>query len=251
MGDRLKGRVVVITGAARGIGRAMAEACIGEGAAVTIADVLGDLAKETAQALNQSGQAIGVKTDVTRWESVQAMATATLERFGRIDVLINNAAMLSGVPRTSFEEISEADWDKMMAINVKGSWLCCRATVPQMRSQRYGKIVNISSDTVLSGVPGLLHYVSSKGALVAFTRSLSRELGPGGITVNAVAPGFTETPAAMEHGAEASERNIRDRALKRRQVPEDLVGTIVFLASADSDFMTGQLLTVNGGYVLH
>lgn len=251
MAERLKSRVVIITGAARGIGKAMATACIAEGAAVTVADTLGDLAAETATELGHNGQALAVRTDVTDWDSVKAMADATIERFGRIDVLINNAAMLSGVARRSFEEIEESEWDRMMAVNVKGSWLCCRAVIPQMRKQGYGKIVNISSDTVLSGVPGLLHYVSSKGALVAFTRSLAREVGAHGVTVNAIAPGFTETAAAMEHGTEASERNVRDRALKRRQVPEDLVGTVLYLASGDSDFMTGQLLAVNGGYVLH
>jgi 3-oxoacyl-[acyl-carrier protein] reductase len=251
MAGRLSDRVVIITGGARGIGKAMAVKCVSEGAAVTVADTLGDLSQETAAELNRNGQAIGVTTDVTDWSSVQAMTQATIERFGRVDVLVNNAAMLSGVARGAFDEISEAEWDRMMAVNVKGSWLCCRSVVPQMRAQGYGKIINISSDTVLSGVPGLLHYVSSKGALVAFTRSLARELGAAGITVNAIAPGFTETPAALEHGSEASERNVRDRALKRPQVPEDLVGTVVYLASGDSDFMTGQLLAVNGGYVLH
>jgi 3-oxoacyl-[acyl-carrier protein] reductase len=164
---------------------------------------------------------------------------------------VNNAAMLSGVARRSFLEIPEHEWDRMMSVNVKGVWQCCKAVVPHMRRQGGGKIINISSDTVLSGVPGLLHYVASKGAIATMSRSLCRELGPDNICVNAIAPGFTVTPAALEHGDEAVQRSVAGRALARPQVPEDLAGVIAFLISSDSDFLTGQLLTVNGGYVLH
>jgi NAD(P)-dependent dehydrogenase (short-subunit alcohol dehydrogenase family) len=178
------------------------------------------------------------------------MVAAALDRFGRIDVLVNNAAIVD-LARQPSDLISEQEWDRVMQVNVKGPWLCIRAVLPAMREQRGGKIVNLSSDLILSGVPGLLHYVASKGALTAMTRSLARELGPDGICVNAVAPGLTTTDAAMTHGQEAAERSIRTRAIPRAQTPDDITGTVVFLASEASAFMTGQLLVVNGGSVLH
>jgi 3-oxoacyl-[acyl-carrier protein] reductase len=178
------------------------------------------------------------------------MAEAARDRFGRVDVLVNNAGMIAGVPRRAFDEIPESEWDRMLAVNLKGCWLCCKAVVPVMRQQGYGKIVNVTSNTVLWGSPGLLHYVSSKGALVAFTRSLARELGPAGIRVNAVAPGFTATEATRD-APEVTARNVSARALPRVQLPEDLTGTVVYLTSADSDFVTGQMIAVNGGSHMH
>jgi NAD(P)-dependent dehydrogenase (short-subunit alcohol dehydrogenase family) len=179
------------------------------------------------------------------------MAEAAIERFERVDVLVNNAGLIPNVARRSFDEIPEVEWDRIMTVNVKGAWLCCKAVVPHMRRQAYGKIVNISSNTVLWGSPGLLHYVSSKGAIVAFTRSLARELGPSGIRVNAVAPGFTETEGSHHEAGDVTARNISARAIPRAQRPEDLSGTVIFLASADSDFLTGQLIAVNGGSHMH
>ena len=247
----LAGRVVIVTGGARGIGKAIALRCAAEGASVVIADIEGELAAQTAAQIEAlGGQALAVRTDVSAADSVGAMVAAVLDRFGRIDVLVNNAAIVD-LARQPSDLISEQEWDRVMLVNVKGPWLCIRAVLPAMREQRGGKIVNLSSDLILSGVPGLLHYVASKGALTAMTRSLARELGPDGICVNAVAPGLTTTDAAMTHGQEAAERSIRTRAIPRAQTPDDITGTVVFLASDASAFMTGQLLVVNGGSVLH
>jgi 3-oxoacyl-[acyl-carrier protein] reductase len=247
----LAGRVVIVTGGARGIGKAIALRCAAEGASVVIADIEGELAAQTAAQVEAlGGQALAVRTDVSAADSVGAMVAAALDRFGRIDVLVNNAAIVD-LARQPSDLISEQEWDRVMLVNVKGPWLCIRAVLPAMREQRGGKIVNLSSDLILSGVPGLLHYVASKGALTAMTRSLARELGPDGICVNAVAPGLTTTDAAMTHGQEAAERSIRTRAIPRAQTPDDITGTVVFLASDASAFMTGQLLVVNGGSVLH
>jgi 3-oxoacyl-[acyl-carrier protein] reductase len=247
----LAGRVAIVTGGARGIGQAIALACAAEGASVVIADIDGERAADVAAQIEAlGGRALAVRTDVSAADSVAAMAGAALGRFGRIDVLVNNAAIVD-VARQPSDLISEEEWDRVMQVNVKGPWLCVRAVLPAMREQRGGKIINLSSDLILSGVPGLLHYVASKGALTAMTRSLARELGPDGICVNAVAPGLTTTDAAMAHGQEAAERSIRTRAIPRAQTPDDITGTVVFLASDASSFMTGQLLVVNGGSVLH
>jgi 3-oxoacyl-[acyl-carrier protein] reductase len=249
---RLEGKAAIVTGAARGIGKALAAGLAREGAGVVVADVLGPQAEEAAAEIRRSGgDAIAVAMDVTEYASVLAAVAAAVERWSRVDILINNAGLIAGIPRGSFEEITEQGWDRMFAVNVKGIWNCCRAAVPHMRTAGGGSIVNISSDVVISGVPGLLHYSASKGAVIGLTRALAKELGPEGIRVNSMAPGFTETPAALEHGAEAAERSVRSRPLGRAEVPEDLVGSVVFLASDDAAFMTGQLLVVNGGYVLH
>jgi 3-oxoacyl-[acyl-carrier protein] reductase len=247
----LTGMVAIVTGGARGIGKAIALRFALEGASVVIADIEHALAIETAAEIESLGQPVlAIPTDISVAASISLMVAAVLARFGRIDILVNNAAVVD-LPRQPSDTIPEDDWDHVMSVNVKGPWLCICAVVPIMREQRSGKIVNMSSDMILSGVPGMLHYVASKGALAAMTRSLARELGPDGICVNAVAPGLTTTDAVMAHGQEAAERSIRTRAIPRAQTPEDITGTVVFLASAASDFMTGQLLVVNGGSVLH
>ena len=248
----LHDRVAIVTGAARGIGRSVAARYAAEGARVVIADTLIEQAVAAATEITKNGgTALAIETDVASAASVAAMTAASREAFGPIDILVNNAGLVADLPRQPFDEIAEDDWDRVMAVNVKGMWQTAKAVVSDMRSAGYGKIINVSSDTVLSGVPGLLHYVSSKGAVWSFTRSLAHELGADGIRVNAVAPGFTETEAALAHGGDASARSIARRALPRAQTAEDLTGTMVYLASSDSDFVTGQLLVVNGGYVLH
>jgi 3-oxoacyl-[acyl-carrier protein] reductase len=248
----LHGRVAIVTGAARGLGRAVAERYADEGAHVVIADTLIDEALDTADDINRGGgSCLAIETDVSSSSSVAAMTTAVRDTFGPISILVNNAGLVADLPRQPFDEIAEDDWDRVMAVNVKGMWQTAKAVVGDMRSAGYGKIINVSSDTVLSGVPGLLHYVSSKGAVWSFTRALAHELGAEGIRVNAVAPGFTETAAALTHGGDASRRSIARRALPRAQTADDLTGTMVYLASSDSDFVTGQLIAVNGGYVLH
>lgn len=242
-------RAAIVTGAARGIGRAIAERLAADGFGVVVADILGDQAEAAAAEIG--GATVAVRVDVSDAESAREMVAQCREEFGRIDALVNNAALIAGLPRRPFEEIPEKEWDRVMAVNVKGVWQVSRAVAPVMRRQGSGSIVNISSDTVLSGVPGLLHYVASKGALVALTRSLASEMGSYGVRVNAVAPGFTTTEAALEHGGDALARSVERRALKRVQGPEDLVGTISWLVSDDAAFVTGQLVVVNGGYVYH
>ncbi len=249
----LESKVAIVTGAGQGIGRAYAERLAQEGARVVVAEIQAARGEETAAAIRAAGgEALAVATDVSDEASTEAMAAAAAERFGRIDVLVNNAALFYGIERKPFDQITVAEWDRLMAVNVRGVWLCIKAVVPYFRRQgQGGKIINIASDTVLSGVPLFLHYVSSKGAVIAMTRALARELGGDRICVNAVAPGFTLSEAGQLAGEEPAARAIRDRALRRAQQPEDLVGTIVYLASHDSDFVTGQTFAVNGGYVLH
>jgi NAD(P)-dependent dehydrogenase (short-subunit alcohol dehydrogenase family) len=175
------------------------------------------------------------------------MAERARTRFGAIDILVNNAALFGALEHSPFDKISAADWDKVMGINVKGIFLCCRAVVPQMKKQKGGSIVNISSGTVLKGTPSFLHYVTSKGAVMALTRALATEVGPFGIRVNTIAPGHTLSDAVKRRGANVDERAVATRCLKRSQVPEDLAGTVVFLASEDSAFITGQMIVVDGG----
>ncbi len=255
MAGRLEGRVAVVTGGGHGIGKAYARGLAGEGASVVIAEIDGAAAGAVAGALQQEGlKAIAVETDVSRWDSVAAMAERAMAAFGRIDILINNAAIFATVPmsRAPFDEIDPAEWDRMMSVNLRGTWFACRAVVPHMKQQRYGKIVNISSGTALKGSASRIHYVTSKAGILGFTRTLAREVGGFGICVNCIAPGSTlseETPDAdtlkMRNGAAA------DRALRRVERPEDLVGAILFFASADSDFVTGQTLVVDGGSCMH
>jgi 3-oxoacyl-[acyl-carrier protein] reductase len=251
-GDRLAGRTVIVTGGGRGIGQALADRCASEGAAVVIAEVIASNAEGAVEAIRaRGGEALAIETDVSDRASVEAMVARTIERYGRIDGLVNNAAIIAGLERRPFDQIPQEEWDRVIAVNVRGVWNTCAAVAPHFRAQQRGKIVNISSDTVLSGVPGLLHYIASKGAVVTMTRSLARELGPSSVCVNAIAPGFTETAAALEHGREAAERSVRGRAIQRPQTPEDLAGATLFLLSDDADSVTGQLLTVNGGYIFH
>jgi 3-oxoacyl-[acyl-carrier protein] reductase len=250
---RLDGKVAIVTGAGQGIGRAYALRLAQEGARVAVAEVQAAKGEETAAAIRAAGgEALALSTDVSDEASAEAMARATAERFGRIDVLVNNAAIFYGVARKAFDQLTVAEWDRLYAVNVRGVWLCCKAVVPYMRRQGDGgKIVNIASDTVLSGIPYLLHYVSSKGAVIALTRALASELGTDNICVNAVAPGFTLSEAGQNAPDETQERSVAGRALHRPEMPDDLVGTIVYLASPDSDFVTGQTIAFNGGYVLH
>lgn len=247
---RLEGKVAVITGGAAGIGFAYARRFLAEGARVVVADIADPGA--AVDKLDRAGRALGVRTDVSDATSVHAMVEAARARFGRIDILVNNAAVFATLTPQRFDEIPEAEWDRVMAVNVKGVWNCARAVVPAMRAQGGGRIVNVASAIVAKGTALLMHYVTSKGAVVAMTRALARELGPDRITVNAVAPGLilSDTVQANPDITAFQEAAVTQaRSLKRDAFPDDVEGTVVFLASDDSAFMSGQTLIVDGGSV--
>jgi len=247
---RLEGRVAIVTGGGHGIGKAYARRLAEEGAAVVIAELDGPAAERVAAEV----RGLAVRTDVAEEASVAEMARRTIERYGRIDVLVNNAAIFATVPmsRAPFDQIDPAEWDRMMAVNLRGTWLACRAVIPQMRKQHYGKIVNISSATALKGSASRIHYVTSKAGIIGFTRTLAMEVGKDNICVNCIAPGST---LSEENADEAlikyRQAAASTRALQRLQRPEDLVGAVAFFACADSDFITGQTLVVDGGAHMH
>ncbi len=247
----LDGQVVIVTGGAGGIGSAYSRGLAAEGAYLVVADLV-DGSEIVAEAEELGAKAISVRADVSDVASTEAMAAATVDAFGRIDALVNNAAFYLSLTQGPMEEISPDEWDMCFDVNVKGSWLCARAVAPTMRAQKSGKIVNIASMTVNDGTPGFLHYVASKAAIWGLTRSLARELGDDGISVN------TLTPDYIPHDAEYAAKQphvdgliTARRAFKRTQVPDDMVGTLLYLVSPWSDFVTGQNIWVNGGSGFH
>ena len=251
---RLDGRAAIVTGGAKGIGRHYSAALAAEGARVMIADIVdgADVAAEIAARHGANSVASQI-CDVSDEASVKALVARTLQRFGQIDILVNNAALYAPLQEAKFTEIDVDLWDKVMAINLRGPFLMAKHVAPEMAKRQYGKIINIGSGTACRGIPWMLHYVTTKGGIMAMTRSMSRELGDDGIRVNTLMPGFTLSDSIVNenpgHVETARNRAIASRALKRDEQPEDLIGTLIFLSSADSDFITGQTIAVDGGNV--
>ena len=246
---RLEGRSAIVTGGATGIGKHYSHALAAEGAQVMIADIQDGaaVAEEIAAKYGRNSTA-SMKFDVSDEAQCKMLVAKTLERFGKIDILVNNAALYAPLAPVSVTDIDVDLWDKVMAVNVRGLFLMTKHVAPHMIARKSGKIINIGSGTAARGIPDFSHYVTSKGAVTAFTRAVSRELGQHGICVNTLAPGLTISGAQNEeHLRQSRASSLARRAIKREQVPEDLVGTLVYLASKDSDFLTGQVLAVDGG----
>jgi len=257
---RLKDKVIIVTGGALGIGRAYALGMADEGAKLVVADINLEAAQTTVKEIVTRGhEALALTTDVSNPKDAEEMAKGTVERFGRIDVLVNNAAMLGRirVTRVPFYELELDEWDRVMAVNLKGTLLCSRAVFPQMKAQGGGKIINVTTSGFFSGNPNYVHYVASKAGVIGLTRSMARELGDFNINVNCIAPGATvaEDPSDKDayerRVSRVTQVAIPRRCLKRVQYPDDLVGTAIFLASSDSDYITGQTIVVDGGDIMH
>jgi len=249
---QLKDKVAIVTGAARGLGRAYAEALAREGAAVVAGDVR-DCAATVKAIRDAGGRALGVELDVASFDSCKSMAAAATKEFGRVDALVNNAALYANLKGGRFDQLDEAQWDRVMQVNVKGVWNGCRAVVPLMRAQKSGSVINIASLAAVYGLPYALDYSVSKGAVIAMTRSLARELGRDWIRVNAVAPSAVMTEGTKEFFGEKLEKAAQviaaGQSLQRNLDTGDLTGTIVYLVSDASRFVTGQTLMVDGGTV--
>ena len=247
---RLDNKVAIVTGGAKGLGKAFCLALAKEGAKVAMAAHRMDEESTKAVKEMEAQGGFGVVVDVTNEESTVKMAEAVVKKFGRIDILVNNAAFYYGVGRNSFYEVTPDDWDKALAVGAKGAWLCAKAVFPYMKEQEKGKIINLSSDTAFAPTKGMINYITSKAAVVGITRVLAGELGKYNICVNAVAPGYTDTPASWTIG-NVAKFNTSDTPLGRVGKPEDVVGAVVFFASDDSDFISGQTLIIDGGRRVH
>jgi 3-oxoacyl-[acyl-carrier protein] reductase len=248
---RLDGKIAIVTGGAKGLGKAFCFALAKEGAKVVMAAhrLDTDEAKQAAKEIESKG-GLTVEVDVTNEESTKLMAEKAIKKFGRIDILVNNAAYYYGVSRKPFYEISTEEWDRALDVGAKGAWLCAKAVFPHMKEQNKGKIINLSSDTAFAPTKGMIHYITSKAAVVGITRVLAGELGKYNICVNAVAPGYTDTPASWTIG-DVSKFDVSSIPLGRVGLPEDIVGAVIFFASDDSDFISGQTLIIDGARRVH
>jgi len=249
--SKLAGQAAIVTGGAKGIGRHYCMALAGAGAQVMVADIA-DGAEVAREIVDKHGQgaAESMQFDVSDEAAVRRLVDRTVERFGKIDVLVNNAALFANLEYQSMLDIDPSLWDKVMAVNVRGPFLMAKHVVPHMKKQKHGKIINIGSGTARKGMPNLLHYVTSKGAITSMTRAMSRELGGDNICVNTLAPGLIMSDSVLESGTHSDaivNSVVQSRALKRDAFPEDLLGALIFLASSDSDFITGQVIAVDGG----
>ena len=242
---------VVITGGARGLGRAFVEAAIKAGARVVVADILEDVGRQTVKKLSRLGEVYFESVDLGDPGSIAALSERSINQLGGVDGLVNCAAIATGIGGKTADEIDVETWDRVMTVNVRGTWLAVRAFSPALRAAGNGKIVNIASDTAMWGAPRLLHYVASKGAVISMTRALARELGNDGIAVNAIAPGLTLVEATEYVPKERHRQYVDGRAMNREQQPEDVTGTVLYLLSDAADFVTGQLLPVNGGFIFN
>lgn len=247
---RLQSKTAIVTGAAQGIGRTYALALAEAGARVCVSDIVMP-ADTVAEITSHGGEAIGVVADVSDQKSLDGMIERATTAFGKLNILVNNAGMFGSLKMKPYSEIAIDEWDKVMAVNVRGVWQAIMAAAPAMTEG--GKIINISSGTAFKGSPYLLHYVASKGAVIALTRAIARELGPKNICVNAIAPGLVMSANVQAHPdwQNAAASIVSSRALKRDSKPDDLIGALLFLASDDSNFVTGQTLVVDGGSVMH
>jgi NAD(P)-dependent dehydrogenase (short-subunit alcohol dehydrogenase family) len=245
-------KVIVVTGAGRGLGRAYARRLSSEGARVAVAEIDAAAGASAAEELRGNGtDSIFIQTDVSSKDATEVMAVRVLEKWGQIDGLVANAGLANSVGGQTYDEITVAQWDRIMEVNVRGTWLTCRAVARHMQNRKKGSIVTVSSDTAMWGSPKLLHYVTSKGAVEAFTRAMARELGPDGVRINCVAPGLLNNEATSGVPEAKREWNIRNRAIQREGTPDDIVGLVSFLLSDEASFITGQLIVADGGLVLH
>jgi len=252
---KLDGKVAIVTGGAKGLGRAYCLGLAKEGARVVMAAHRFDTeaAKQAANEIEGWG-GMALEVDVASEDDTRHMAEETVRNYGRIDILVNNAAMYRGISRKGILEIPVDEWDRLMTVNLKGMFLCCRAVIPQMMKQQKGKIINMTSEVAFTGSRGMIHYVTSKGGVIGFTRSLAAELGAHNICVNAIAPGFTDSPASRAMIDDISKYDVSRTPLRRLEQPGDLVGAVLavlFFAGDESDFITGQTLVVDGGRFMH
>ena len=243
----LDGRRILITGAARGLGFAFAQAAVAAGARVAIADILEERGRASAQEIG----AEFFPLDLARPDSIEACARDAAAKLGGLDGLVNNGAIATGIGGPMMDQIEIDVWDRVMTVNVRGTWLMTRAALPHLKQSGAGRVVNVASDTALWGAPRLMHYVASKGAIISMTRSMARELGASGIAVNAIAPGLTLVEATEYVPQDRHDQYVNGRAMHRAQMPDDVCGAVMFFLSDAAGFVTGQLLPVNGGFVMN